>query len=91
MSVPSNAEWAAGPRKPFPDRRPRPSLIGRAFLGTLRLISRLRPAPRLSQDDMLLTIATMALRMDDLTGHDVIEALEALGYRDVVERARKEI
>jgi hypothetical protein len=38
---------------------------------------------------MLTTLATMALKMDDLTGHDVIEALRELGHGSVVEKARK--
>jgi len=44
---------------------------------------------RLSEHDMLVTLARMALNMDDLTGHDVIEALRELGYGDVVREARK--
>jgi hypothetical protein len=41
-----------------------------------------------SASSMLLTLATMALKMDDLTGHDVLESLKALGYGDVIKRAR---
>lgn len=44
---------------------------------------------KLSEHDMLVTLATMALRMDDLTGHDVLEALRAHGYGDVVTEASK--
>jgi hypothetical protein len=43
---------------------------------------------KLTEHDMLVTLATMALKMDDLTGHDVIEALRELGYGDVVAEAR---
>ena len=38
---------------------------------------------------MLTTIATMALRMNDLTGHDIIEAFRELGYGHIVARARE--
>ena len=43
---------------------------------------------KLTEHEMLVTLATMALKMDDLTGHDVIESLRALGYGDVVAEAR---
>lgn len=43
---------------------------------------------KINERDMLLTLATMALTMDDLTGHDVIESLNELGYGDVVSQAR---
>lgn len=43
---------------------------------------------KLTEHDMLLTLATMALKMDDLTGHDIVEALRAHGYGSVVEEAR---
>jgi hypothetical protein len=39
---------------------------------------------KLSEHEMLVTLATMAVEMDDLTGHDVIESLRALGYAHVV-------
>jgi hypothetical protein len=45
---------------------------------------------KLSEHDMLVTLATMALKMDDLTGHDVVEALRAHGYGDVVTEAREQ-
>lgn len=44
---------------------------------------------KLTEHEMLVTLATMAIKMDDLTGHDVIEALKELGYGDVVAEARK--
>jgi hypothetical protein len=44
---------------------------------------------KISEHDMLLTLATMALKMDDLTGHDVIESLTELGHGDVVAKARE--
>jgi len=43
---------------------------------------------RLTEHEMLLTLATMALKMDDLTGHDVIEAFRALGHSSVLDEAR---
>lgn len=43
---------------------------------------------RLTEREMLLTLAGMALTMDDLTGHDVIESMKALGHGDLVEKAR---
>ena len=46
--------------------------------------------PQLSARDMLLTLATMAVKMDDLTGHDVIEALKVHGYAPMVIEAREE-
>ena len=45
---------------------------------------------KISEHEMLVTLANMALRMDDLTGHDVIEALKGLGYGDVVVEARNQ-
>lgn len=42
----------------------------------------------LTEHEMLVTLATMALRMNDLTGHDVVEALKAHGYGGVVEEVR---
>ena len=44
---------------------------------------------KITEHEMLITLASMALKMDDLTGHDVIEALRELGYGDVLEEARK--
>jgi hypothetical protein len=43
---------------------------------------------KLTEHEMLITLATMALKMDDLTGHDVIEALRAHGHVHVVAEAR---
>ena len=44
---------------------------------------------KLTEHEMLVTLATMALKMDDLTGHDIKEALTACGYKHVVVEARK--
>jgi hypothetical protein len=44
---------------------------------------------KLTEHEMLVTLATMALKMDDLTGHDVIEALRELGYGSVIREARE--
>lgn len=44
----------------------------------------------ITEHEMLVTLASMALKMNDLTGHDVIEALRELGYKNVVEQARKD-
>jgi hypothetical protein len=46
---------------------------------------------RLSERDMLITLATMAYQDDDFTAHDVIEALKAHGYGDVLYYARSEL
>ena len=46
-------------------------------------------AAKITEHEMLVTLATMAVKMDDLTGHDVIEALIELGYGDVVREARR--
>lgn len=43
----------------------------------------------LTEHEMLVTLATMALRMGDLTGHDVVEALKAHGFGGVVAEARE--
>jgi CheY-like chemotaxis protein len=90
--IPTNTEWAAGPRKPFPSRIQRPSRFMRLFLGTMwTVVSATRMTKELARaNDMLLTLATMAIRMDDMTGHDVIEALRALGYGHVVATARQD-
>jgi hypothetical protein len=40
---------------------------------------------------MLITLATMAYQDDDFTAHDVIEALKAHGYGDVLYYARSEL
>lgn len=44
---------------------------------------------KITEHEMLLTLATMALKMDDLTGHDIIEALRELGYGSVIVEARQ--
>lgn len=44
---------------------------------------------KLTEHEMLVTVATMALKMDDLTGHDVVEAFRALGHGAVIEEARR--
>jgi hypothetical protein len=46
---------------------------------------------RLTEHEMLITIATMAIKMDDLTWHDVIETLRAHGYAHVVAEARESV
>lgn len=46
---------------------------------------------RLSEQDMLITLATMAYQDDDFAAHDVIEALKAHGYGDVLYDARSEL
>jgi hypothetical protein len=43
---------------------------------------------KITEHEMLLTLATMALKMDDLTGHDVIEAFRELGHGSVLDEAR---
>jgi len=44
---------------------------------------------KITEHEMLVTLATMALKMDDLTGHDVVESLRALGYEEVIAEARE--
>lgn len=44
---------------------------------------------KITEHEMLITLATMAIKMDDLTGHDVVEALTDLGHGDVVTKARE--
>ena len=34
---------------------------------------------KITEREMLVTLANMALRMDDLTGHDVIEVMRGSG------------
>lgn len=46
---------------------------------------------KVSETDMLVTIAVMALMDDDFTAHDVVEVLQALGHGDVVREARKQV
>lgn len=43
---------------------------------------------KLTEHEMLLTLATMAIKMSDLTAHDVIEAFRALGHGAVLDEAR---
>ena len=43
---------------------------------------------KITEHEMLVTLATMAVEMDDLTGHDIIESLRALGYGHVVEKSK---
>lgn len=44
---------------------------------------------KITEHEMLLTVATMALKMDDLTAHDIIEALRELGHGGVIAEARE--
>ena len=44
---------------------------------------------KITDHEMLVTIANMALRMDDLTGADVLDTFKQLGFEDVVSEARK--
>jgi hypothetical protein len=44
---------------------------------------------KISEHDMLVTLASMALKMDDLTGHDITEALRELGHGNVIAEARQ--
>lgn len=46
---------------------------------------------RITEHEMLVTLATMATLDDEFTAHDVIEALSALGYRHVVVEARENV
>lgn len=39
---------------------------------------------------MLVTLARMALVMDDLTGHDILEALRENGHEYVIVEARSQ-
>ena len=41
-----------------------------------------------TEHEMLVTLATMALKLDDITGHDLIEAFRALGHGAVLDEAR---
>ena len=43
----------------------------------------------ITEHEMLVTIANMALKMDDLTGADVLDAFKQLGHGGVVEEARE--
>ena len=45
--------------------------------------------PKITEHEMLITLATMALEMNDLTGHDVIEALKGLGHAEVISESRE--
>ena len=42
----------------------------------------------ISEHEMLVTVATMALKMSDLCGHDIVESMRALGYGHVLDEAR---
>ena len=44
--------------------------------------------PHLSEHEMLVTLANMALILDDLDPHDILESLKANGYGYVVSEAR---
>ena len=44
---------------------------------------------KITEHEMLITLANMALKMDDLTGADILDTLRQLGYGDVIEGARK--
>lgn len=42
----------------------------------------------MTDTDVLMAIAVMAVRDDDMCAHDVLETLDALGRRELIERAR---
>ena len=44
---------------------------------------------KLSNEEMLVTIATMAIIDDNLTPHDIIEALKEGGHHAAITEARK--
>lgn len=44
---------------------------------------------KITEHEMLLTLATMAIKMDDLTPHDIIEAFRELGHGSVLDEARR--
>lgn len=44
---------------------------------------------KITQHEMLVTLATMATLDDNFNAHDVIEVLSALGYRSIVVEARE--
>lgn len=44
---------------------------------------------KITEHEMLVTVATMALKMDDLTGHDILEALRELDHGHVIAEARE--
>lgn len=46
---------------------------------------------KLIEHEMLVTVATMALKMDDLTPHDIIEAFRELGHRAVLDEAKRKL
>lgn len=46
--------------------------------------------PPLTEHQMLVTVATMALEMPDLKGHDILDAFKNLGYASVIKEARNE-
>jgi len=43
---------------------------------------------KLTEHEMLVTLATMAIKMDDITGHDLIEAFRELGHGAILDEAR---
>lgn len=43
----------------------------------------------ITEHEMLVTLANMALKMNDLTGEDVLDTFRQLGYQSVVEEARE--
>jgi hypothetical protein len=44
---------------------------------------------KITEHEMLVTLATMALKMEDLTDEDVLDAFRQLGYGHVVSEARE--
>lgn len=45
---------------------------------------------KITEHEMLLTLATMALKMDDLSRHDVIKTIKELGHEGLLKEARAE-
>jgi hypothetical protein len=48
----------------------------------------LRPSG-LTEHEMLITVAAMALKMDDITGADVLDAFRQLGYWSIIDEVRE--
>lgn len=44
---------------------------------------------KITERQMLVTLATMAIKMDDLTGEDILDTLRQLGHGNVIEKARE--
>lgn len=44
---------------------------------------------KITEHEMLVTLASMALRMEDLTDEDVLDAFRQLGYGHVIVEARE--